>query len=74
MLSIIQLVTPPWAALPDREPAHWSYAIGESQAGTERQRGKGRVEKRTMVREGGQIQLEKKAERSRYKRKYDKTT
>lgn len=33
MLSIIQLVTPPWAALPDREPAHWSSAVGESQAG-----------------------------------------
>lgn len=36
MLSIIQPVTPPWAALPDREPAQWSYAVGESQANTER--------------------------------------
>lgn len=30
MLSIIQLVTPPWASPPDREPAHWSSAMGES--------------------------------------------
>lgn len=37
MLSIIQLVTPPWAALLDREPAHWSYAMGESQAGRQRE-------------------------------------
>lgn len=59
MLSIIQLVTPPWAALPDREPAHWSYAIGKS--GTEREReGKRRGKMRTMVREGGQIRSGKK--------------
>lgn len=38
MLSIIQLVTPSWAALPDGEPAHWSYAVGESRAQTERER------------------------------------
>lgn len=48
MLSIIQLVAPSWAALPDGEPAHWSYAVGESQ---ERKRGaEGRgVKQRTMA-------------------------
>lgn len=38
MLSIIQLVAPSWAALPDGESAHWSYAVGESRAETERGR------------------------------------
>lgn len=35
MLSIIQLVAPSWAALPDGESAHWSYAVGESGAETD---------------------------------------
>jgi len=61
MLSIIQLVTPPWAALPDREPAHWSYAMAESRAGTEREKQRRR---RTMERGGETDPAENNVERS----------
>lgn len=62
MLSIIQPVAPSWASLPDGEPAHWSYTVGESQAEAE---GK----KRNIIKNNGKRrttnQVENKEERSR---------
>lgn len=49
MLSIIQLVAPSWAAQPDGEPAHWSYAEGESR---ERKNGWGGQKKSKMENNG----------------------
>lgn len=49
MLSIIQLVAPSWAALPDGEPAHWSYAVGESRERKRGAEGRRRVKQRTMA-------------------------
>lgn len=66
MLSIIQLVAPSWAALPGGESAHWSYAVGESQAETE---GGGEREKQRKIKNNGERrktdQVENEEERSR---------
>lgn len=62
MLSIIQLVAPSWAALPGRESAHWSCAMGERKSSSSRE-GEGEME-RTMAREERADQVENASKES----------